>query len=138
MKAFPVAFTVLMLSLASTPTTAQVRDPDVTMRRMQTVLSVLNQELTATYEQIKTLQTALSANDRSPLNVQGQPPALTTAEEVAASKRKSIAREQELQSQMDAAFGRIKEIESQKQPILRRLQDYLDAEHAAEPPAQTR
>ena len=138
MKAFPVACTLLMLCLVSAPTTAQMRDPDVSMKRMQTVLSVLNQELTATYDQIKALQTALSANDRSPLNVQGRPAALTTEEEVAASKRKAIAREQELQSQMDAAFGRIKDIESQKQPILRRLQDYLDAEHGAESTAQSR
>ena len=33
---------------------------------------------------------------------------------------------------MDAAFKRIKEIESQKQPILQRLQEYLEAEEEAE------
>lgn len=132
MKASTIAFAMLAILLASVPTIAQSRDPDVTMKRMQNVLGVLNQELTATYDQIKALQAVLSANDRSPLSVQGRPAALTTEEEVAAGKRKAAAREQEIQTQMDAAFKRIKEIESQKQPILQRLQEYLEAEEEAE------
>jgi hypothetical protein len=118
---------------ASASTTAQTRDPDLALKRIQTVLGVLNQELTATYEQIKTLRAARAANDCSSLNVQGRPPALTTEDEVAAAKSKAIAREQEIQTQMDAAFSHIKEIEAQKQPILQRLRSYLDAEHATEP-----
>jgi hypothetical protein len=109
-----------------------MRDPDVSLKRMQTGLSVLNQELTATYDQIKALQAARSANDCASLNVQGHPPALTTEDEVAAARRKAIAREQEIQTQMDAAFSHIKDIEGQKQPILRRLRDYLDAAQATE------
>ena len=132
MKAFSIAFAFVALLLASASTTAQVRDRDASMRRMQTVLAVLNQELTATYEQIKALQAVMSANDRSSLTVQGRPPALTTEEEVAAGKRKATAREQEIQAQMDAAFKRIKEIEAQKQPILLRLQEFLEAEQEKE------
>lgn len=132
MKTFPVACALSALLFASAPTTAQMRNPDVSLNRMQTVLSVLNQELSATYEQIKTLQAARAANDCSSLGAQGYPPALTTEDEVAAAKRKTIAREQEIQTQMDAAFSRIKDIEAQKQPILRRLRDYLDAERATE------
>lgn len=132
MKACRIAFGLFALLLGSGSTVAQMRDPDVSMKRLQIVLSVLNQELTATYDQIKALQAALSANDRSSLYVQGRSPDMTTVEEVAAGKRKAIARELELQTQMDAALGRIKDIEAQKQPILRHLQDYLDAEHGTE------
>lgn len=132
MKAFPIAFAFFVLLLMSASTTAQLRERDASMRRMQTVLAVLNQELTATYDQIKALQAVMSANDRSSLSVQGRPPALTSEEEVAASKRKSAAREQELQAQMDAAFKRIKELEAQKQPILLLLQEYLKAEQEKE------
>lgn len=129
------AFGLLAFLCASVPANAQVRDPDVSIKRMQTVLGVLNQELLATYEQIKALQSALTANDRSSLHVQGRPPGLTMEEEVAAEKRKFVAREQEIQAQMNSAFKRIKDIEAQKQPILLRLQEYLDAEHRAETPA---
>lgn len=134
MRAYLFALGLPALLSVSVPAVAQMRDPDVSMKRMQTVLSVLNQELTATYDQIKALQSALSANDRSSLHVQGRPPPLTNEEEVAAEKRKFAAREQEIQAQMDAAFKRIKEIEAQKQPILQRLQEYLDAERASAPP----
>ncbi len=132
MNASPAGTGLLALLLVLTSPVAQARDPDVSMKRMQTVLTVLNQELTATYDQIKALQAALSANDRSALHVQGRPPSVTTEEQVAAEKRKATAREQEIQSQMDAAFKRIKDIEAQKQPILQRLQEYLDAEEQAE------
>jgi len=132
MKALPISFALLALLVASASTCALARDPDVSMKRMQTVLAVLNQELTATYDQIKALQAVMSANDRSSPSVRGRPPALTTEEEVAAGKRKAAEREQEIQAQMDVAFKRIKEIEAQKQPILLRLQEYLDAERQAE------
>jgi len=132
MKAFPSACTLFGLLFASASTTAQMRDPDVALKRMQTVLNVLNQELTATYEQIKALQAARSANDCASLSVQGHPPALTTEDEVAAAKHKVTVREQEIQTQMDAAFSHIKDIEGQKQPILLRLRDYLDAAQASE------
>ena len=69
MKAVPVAFALSALLFASTSTTAQMRDPDAALKRMHTVLSVFNQELTATSEQVKALHAARSANDCSSLNV---------------------------------------------------------------------
>lgn len=133
MKTSSVAFGLIALLLSSAPASAQTRDPDTSMKRMQTVLGVLNQELVATYDQLKALQAALAASDRSSLHVQGLPPALTSDEDVAAAKRKATAREQQIQTQIDAAFSRIKDIEAQKQPILRRLQDLLDSEEESEP-----
>lgn len=68
----------------------------------------------------------------SSLNIQGRLPALTTEDKVAAAKRKAIAREQEIQTQADAPFTQIQEIEAHKQPLLRRLPACLDAEQAIE------
>jgi hypothetical protein len=68
----------------------------------------------------------------SSLNVQGGLPALTTEDKVAAANRKAITREQDIPTQMDAVFTQIREMEAQKQPLLRRLPACLDAEQAIE------
>jgi septal ring factor EnvC (AmiA/AmiB activator) len=128
--AFAVVFSVLLC--ASVLAAPQENEPEESMKRMQTVLGVLNQELTATYDQIKALQTALEANERTSQFPRWRSPDIVTVDEVVAAKRKANAREQEIQTQIDAAFSRIKDIESQKQPILRRLQDFLDAEKETE------
>ncbi len=128
MKTFLAVILVSALTLGAFPVSAQTRDADAAIRRLQTVLNVLNQELTATYDQIKALQAMLAANDRNSLNVQGRPKPLTTEDEVVEVKRKTEAREREIQERIEAAFKRIQEIEAQKQPVLRRLREYLEAE----------
>lgn len=110
---------------------AQPRDPDATMRRVQNALGVLNQELAATYDQIKTLQATIEANRRGVSDIQNRGP-VVTMEEVEAARRKADQREAELQSQIDLAFNRIKEIEQQKQPLLRRLQEQLQVDERPE------
>lgn len=134
MKILPALAFLLALLLTPLSTVAQVRQPDDSVRRMQSVLAVLNQELAATYEQIKSLQALLAASGRSALGVQGIPPALTTEQEVTEAKNKALARERDIQAQIDDALKRIKDIDAQKQPILRRLREYLDAEPPPAPP----
>jgi Skp family chaperone for outer membrane proteins len=128
MKTLLAVILASALTMGALPAAAQTRDADATIKRLQTVLNVLNQELTATYEQIKALQAMLAANDRNSLNVQGRPKPLTTEDEVAEVKRKGEAREREIQDRIEAAFKRIQEIDAQKQPVLRRLREYLDSE----------
>jgi len=109
---------------------AQSKNADETMRRVQNALGVLNQELTATYDQIKTLQTTLETNRRSVDSIHSRGPGLTM-EQIETARRKASDREEELQSQIDLAFARIKDIELQKQPLLRRLQEQLRQEDEA-------
>jgi hypothetical protein len=128
MKTLLTVVLVSALALGACPVSAQPRDADAAIKRLQTVLNVLNQELTATYDQIKALQAMLAANDRNSLNVQGRPAPLTNEEEVAEVKRKAQAREREIQERIEAAFKRVQEIEAQKQPVLRRLREFLESE----------
>jgi hypothetical protein len=137
MKILPTLTILLAILLAPHLAIAQVRQPDDSVKRAQAVLAVLNQELAATYEQIKALQALLSTSGRVPLYTQGVPPALTTEQEVTEAKTKAAAREQDLQGQIDQALKRIREIDSEKQPILRRLWEYLETEPPAPPPPTT-
>jgi hypothetical protein len=138
MKILPTLSILLAVLAAPSLAVAQSRQPDDSVKRAQAVLAVLNQELAATYEQIKALQALLSSSGRAPLYVQGVPPALTTEQEVTEAKTKAASREQEIQSQIDEALKRVKDIDAQKQPILRRLREYLDAEPPPAPPAAPR
>ena len=126
MKAVRICLAAAALVLAASAAHAQAtsRDGAATMARLQGALDLLNRELSATFEQIKTLQATLEQNRRSIDSIHGRGPGYTM-EQVEAARQKAAERERELQAQIDQAFGRIKEIDLQKQPLLRRLQDQL-------------
>ncbi len=130
MNMIRAALMAIALATAAGHAFAQSKNADEAMRRVQNALGVLNQELSATYDQIKTLQSTLEANRRSVDSIHSRGPGLTM-EQVEAARRKASDREEELQSQIDLAFARIKDIELQKQPLLRRLQEQLRQEDEA-------
>lgn len=115
-------------SLEPATGTAPSNDAEESMKRIKTVLAVLNQELTATYDQIEALKRALDAE----LSPRWRPPGIETMDELTEAKRKASERENEIRARIEQAFKRIKEIDAQKQPILERLQEYLDKDKEAE------
>ena len=91
------------------------------MRRLQSVLSVINAELKADLDQVLVLQEALKANARGSLKAQGRTPDAISFDEVAAEQRRAIQREQALNARLDAMLARSITLDSKKQSILERL-----------------
>ena len=91
------------------------------MRRLQTVLTVINAELKADLDQVLVLQEALRANARGSLQAQGRTPDAISFDEVAAEQRRAIQREQALNARLDAMLTRSITLDSKKQSILERL-----------------
>ena len=91
------------------------------MKRLQTVLSVINAELKTDLDQILILQEALKANARGSLKAQGRTPDAISFDEVAAEQRRAIQRELALNARLDAILARSTTLDSKKQSILERL-----------------
>jgi predicted RNase H-like nuclease (RuvC/YqgF family) len=99
--------------------------PEVELKRLQTILNTLNQELQAEYQHIRSLQEALRSNAQFPLLSQGRSPDVVAYEEVAGQERTALRREAALNAQLDVVYARVKQIEADKQPILDRLRDLI-------------
>ena len=97
---------------------------DAEVKRLQTFLSILNQELTTQYERIKALQQAIAQN-----GVPGPNPALSPDvsryEDVAEVRRRGVQRENVLRQQLEATLDRIKELEAEKTPLLERVKELI-------------
>ena len=93
------------------------------IRRLHTVLSVINAELKADLDQILVLQEALKANSRGSLQTQGRTPDAISFDEVAAEQRRAIQRELVLNARLDAILARSTRLDTKKQSILERLID---------------
>lgn len=91
------------------------------MKRLQTVLSVINAELKTDLDQILILQEALKANARGSLKAQGHTPDAISFDEVAAEQRRAIQRELALNERLDAILVRSTSLDAKKQSILERL-----------------
>ncbi len=93
------------------------------MKRLQTMLSVINAELKSDLDQILVLQEAIKANSRAPLEAQGRSPDTVSYEEVAAAQRRAIQRETAINSRLDAILARSAELDAKKQPLLERIRE---------------
>ena len=117
--------TLLLLScLLAFPAHAADTPFDAEIRRLQTFLGILNQELTTQYERIKALQQAIAQSGHS-----GTPPTVSPDvgryEEVAEQRRRDLAREASLRQQLDATLERIRDLETQKAPLLERVRELI-------------
>ncbi len=78
--------------------------PEVELKRLQTILNTLNQELQAEYQHIRSLQEALRSNAQFPLLSQGRSPDVVAYEEVAGQERTALRREAALNAQLDVVL----------------------------------
>ncbi len=126
-----VALVAVLLTLNSSVAIAQSEDAE--LKRLQTILAILNQELLAQYQQIQALQEARRSNAQVPLYLQGRSPDLVFVDEAAADQRRAVQREAVLNARLDAAYERIGQVEAEKQPILERLREIVGSAPAVTP-----
>ena len=108
---------------ASAPLLAQEQDSAAEIKRLQTLLAVINSELKADLDQILTLHEALKANARSSLEARGQSPDVATVADVQAAQRRAIAREAEINARLDAILARSAKLDASKQPLVDRIRE---------------
>ncbi len=131
---FLACLAVLAAALVAAPLQAQEADHLAEIKRLQAVLTVINSELKADFDQIFMLQEAIKANGRTSLKTQGRSPEPVSWEATAAEQRRAIQREEALNARLEALLARSASLDARKQPILDRLQ----ALSAEAPPAPTR
>jgi len=123
--------------VASTPLFAQDHDSMLEIKRLQTLLSVINAELKADLDQILTLNEALKANARTSLEAGGQSPEVASVADVQAAQRRAIAREAAINARLDAILARSAALDASKQPLMERIRDLSTGlQPAAMPAAQ--
>jgi len=107
-----------------------VRADDTELKRLQTMLAVINQEIQAAYEQyqivIQTRRKALQGETEEYVYA----PDIQDFEEVKQRQREAKRRDGELTDQMDRILANIKELEARKQPVLNRIYELLQERSA--------
>lgn len=127
--------TVGVLALGSLPAAAQ-EDELVEMRRLQELLTVLNQELKADLDQILVLQQAQRINAAMP-DMRGRSPDMVLYTDVEAARRRAVEQDAELQARLSGLLDRSKSLDARKQQILERILEIGGSPAAATPaPAQ--
>lgn len=109
-------------------------DFDTELKRLQSVLLILNQELAATYSQFQMVLEARRASIRQE-ELEGPRPGLDyrSYETIVAAQAEARERGQELTRQMDQLLAKAKGIEAEKQPILQRVHELLNSAQTATP-----
>ena len=111
------AYIAAFLCLAmSAPASAQEQNRVTEIRRLQTLLLVINSELKADLDQILVLQRAISGNAHVSLAAQGRSPDFVTVEDAVAAERRAVEREDSINARLDAILARSAMLDAQKQP----------------------
>lgn len=107
-------------------------DFDAELKRLQSTLFTLNQELAATYSQFQMLMEARRASMQQGI-LDGPQPGLDYRdyETVVAAQAAARARSDELTRQMDQLLAKAREIDVEKQPILQRVYELLRTSQSA-------
>lgn len=107
-------------------------DDVVELKRLQTVLATLNQELTATYGQFQIVLEARRASIQQEI-LEGPRPGLDKRnyDDIVAAQLAARERSRELAKQMDLLLLKVKEIEAEKQPILQQVYAMLRSNPSA-------
>lgn len=103
------------------------------LKRLQSVLGVVNQEIQAAYQQYQTVLQLRS--DTLKLLVYGaiSIPDPVNFEAFKEEQRKLVRRDQELTNQLDQLLAQIRELEARKQPILQRIYQLVEESATAAP-----
>lgn len=106
-------------------------DFDAELKRLQSSLVTLNQELAATYDQFKMVLEVRRDSIQQEI-LEGPRPGLDdrSYETIVAAQAGARARGQELTRQMDQLLAKVREIEAEKQPILQRVYELLGSSRA--------
>jgi hypothetical protein len=92
------------------------------MKRLQVLLSVINSEVKSDLDQMLVLQEAITANARTPLDLQrGRSPDAVLFDDAAAAQRRAIERETAINARLDAILARNAALDAKKQPLMERV-----------------
>ena len=101
-------------------------ETDTELKRLQSVLATLNQELEATYRQFQMVQEARRASVQQELYAAPRPGLDNrNYDDIIAAQSEARERERALSMQMDQLLAKAREIEAQKQPTLQRIFELL-------------
>lgn len=109
---------------------------DTELKRLQSLLGIINQELRASYEQYRMASEARAQALQTQMRDYLISPDIQNFEEVQERQREARRRDREMTDQMDRILANIRELEDRKKPILDRMSQELLRERAA-PPAES-
>lgn len=117
--------------------TAFAADEDVEIRRLQGVLSVINQEIQAEFQQYQMVLQVRRETMQILMYGALAVPDPVNFEAVKEEQRKLVRRDDELRGQLDQILAKIRELEARKQPLIDRLLELAAAARAAAPATAT-
>lgn len=124
---------VLLLGLFVLLPTHAIAD-DVELKRLQTILTTLDQQLTATYQQFQMVEQARRAVVQSQTAAR---PGLDPRgyDQMVKERAQAVQQERTLTEQMNRLLAKAQEIENQRNPLLERVYQLIPAPGAASLPA---
>ena len=102
------------------PLFAQDQESVLEVQRIQAALQVINAEIRANLDEIRSLQGALQANNAQAPQAQGQ-----LFDDVAAAQQRAYDNAATINARIQEILARNAELGAQKQPLLERVQELL-------------
>jgi predicted nucleic acid-binding Zn-ribbon protein len=126
----------LLLGLFCLFSAAAVASDDAELRRLQSILATLNQQLEATYRQFQMVQQARRDVLQTIYFVRpGLDP--RSYDEITEAQTQAMRQEKELTEQMHRLLAKAREIEAQMNPVLERIYQFIPASADTGQPAQS-
>ena len=97
------------------------------VRRLQTLIAVINAEIKADLDQAMTLRQINTVNARKPVEVQGFSPDPISYDDLVEAQRRSVQTEAAISLRLEAILARGIALNAEKQPLLDRVKDLLGA-----------
>lgn len=129
----PTAVRLLLVLQILLAGTAFAANEEIEIRRLQGVLSVINQEIQAAYQQYQVI--AEARRNIYQLQILGElrTPDIQNFEIAQEEQRETLRRDREMADTMSQILVRIRELEARKQPILQRIYQLIEEISVASP-----